>query len=172
MEEHESSLHRVKSTTPGALNLLYSLFFLLYRLFQMSDQVSASGNLDLWTAGACSTNDYDTLSHAIMRTACIAATRANLSWFCSYYTPYFTIISIICTIIRIISKLEILIWVHIHCRKLSSRHILAWRSVSKQIHEQERLKHQEPKDPGQWRVLHQLVHPDMPYGCTPSSQRA
>ena len=43
----------------------------------MSNQVSASGNLDLWTAGACSTNDYDTLSHAIMRTACIAATRAQ-----------------------------------------------------------------------------------------------
>ena len=88
-----------------------------------------------------------------MRTACIAATRAILSWFCSYYTPYFSIISIICTIIRIVSKLEIQIWVHIHCRKLSSRHILPWGSVSKQNHEQERLKHQESKDPasGQWR---------------------
>ena len=172
MEEHESSLHRVKSTTPGALNLLYSLFFLLYRLFQMSNQVSASGNLDLWTAGSCSMNDYDTLSHAIMRAACIAATRANLSLFCSYYTPYFTIISIISTIIRIISKLEIEIWVHIHCRKLSSRHILPWGSASKQNHEQERLNHQESKDPGQWRVLQQPVHQDMPYGCTPSSQRA
>ena len=108
----------------------------------MSYQVPASGNLDLWTAGACSTNDYDTLSHAIMRTACIAASTANLSGFCSYYTPYFTIISIICTIIRIISKFEIQIWVHIHCRKLSIRHILNWGSVSRQKHEQEGLKHQ------------------------------
>ena len=55
----------------------------------MSNQVSASGNLDLWTAGACSTNDYDTLSHAIMRTACIAATRANLSGVCSFYTLFY-----------------------------------------------------------------------------------
>ena len=97
----------------------------------MSDQLGASGNLRPWSSGACSTNLYDTLSRAIKRTACIAAIRGQPELVQTYYTPYITIISIIYTIIRIISKLKIQIWVHIHCRKLANRHIHNWESVSK-----------------------------------------
>ena len=98
----------------------------------MSDQLGASGNLNLWYSCACSTNLYDTLSREIKKTACIAATRSKSVLVQTYYTPYITIILIICTVIRIISKLEIQIWVHIHCRKLANRHIHNWGSVSKQ----------------------------------------
>ena len=98
----------------------------------MSGQLGASGNLNLWSLGPCSTNLYDTLSREIKRTACIAATRGQSVLIQTYYTPYITIISIINTIIRIISKLKIQILVHIHCRKLANRHIHNWGSVSKQ----------------------------------------
>ena len=108
----------------------------------MSNQLWASCNLDMWTAGVCSTNLHDFLCHVIKKTPCMAATTAQSVLFDTYYTHYLTIISIICTIIRIISNLEIQIWVHIHCRKLASRHIHNWGSVRKQNHEQEGLKYQ------------------------------
>ena len=127
-------VQRYKSTTAGNLNLLYSLFFLLYWLFHMSDQLWASCNLDLWTAGVCSTNLHDSLSPVIKKTPCMAATTAQSVLIDTYYTHYFTIISIICTIIRIISNLKIQIWVHIHCRKRARRHIHNWGSVRKQNH--------------------------------------
>ena len=98
----------------------------------MSYQLGASGNLNLWSAGACSTNLYDTLSREIKRTACIAATRAQSVLVQTYFSPYITIISIISNIICIILKLELQIWVHIYCRKLADRHIHNWVSVSKQ----------------------------------------
>ena len=140
--EQKTLLQRYKSTTAGDLNQLYSLFFLLYWLFHMSDQLWASCNLDLWTAGVCSTNLHDSLSPVIKKTPCMAATTAQSVLIDTYHTHYFTIISIICTNIRIISNLEIQIWVHIHCRKLANRHIHNWGSVSKQNHEQEGLKYQ------------------------------
>ena len=108
----------------------------------MSDQLWASCNLDLWTAGVCSTNLHDSLSPVIKKTPCMAATIAQSVLIDTYYTHYFTIISIICIIIHIISSLEIHIWVHIRCRKLANRHIHNWGSVSKQNHVQEGLKYQ------------------------------
>ena len=72
----------------------------------------------------------------------MAATIAQSVLINTYYTHYFTIISIICIIIHIISNLAIQIWVHIHCRKLANRHIHNWGSVSKQKHVQEGLKYQ------------------------------
>ena len=82
------------------------------------------------------------LSHVIKKTACTAAITTQSALIYTYYTHYFTIISIICTVIRIISNLEIQIWVHIHCRKLANRHIHNWGSLSKQNHVQEGLKYQ------------------------------
>ena len=82
----------------------------------MSDQHWASGNFDLLTAGVCSTNLYDTLGHAIKRTAPIAATSARSVQLYPYFTQYYYYYNIY-IIIRIISKLEIEIWVRIHCRK-------------------------------------------------------
>lgn len=108
----------------------------------MSDQLWASCNLDLWTAGVCQTNLHDSLSPVIKQTPSMAATIAQSVLINTYYTHYFTIISIICIIIHIISNLAIQIWVHIHCRKLASRHIHDWGSVRKQNHEQEGLKYQ------------------------------
>ena len=101
-----------------------------------------SCNLDLWTAGVCQTNLHDSLSPVIKQTPSMAATIAQSVLINTYYTHYFTIISIICIIIHIISNLAIQIWVHIHCRKLANRHIHNWGSVSKQNHEQEGLKYQ------------------------------
>ena len=91
-----------------------------------------SCNLDLWTAGVCQTNLHDSLSPVIKQTPSMAATIAQSVLINTYYTHYFTIISIICIIIHIISNLAIQIWVHIHCRKLANRHIHNWGSVSKQ----------------------------------------
>ena len=101
-----------------------------------------SCNLDLWTAGVCQTNLHDSLSPVIKQTPSMAATIAQSVLINTYHTHYFTIISIICIIIHIISNLAIQIWVHIHCRKLANRHIHNWGSVSKQNHVQEGLKYQ------------------------------
>ena len=91
----------------------------------------------------------------------MAATTAQSVLIDTYYTHYFTVISIICIILRIISNIEIQIWVHINCRKLANRHNHNWGSVSKQNHVQEGLKYQsihlESCTPGQdwakWYVL-------------------
>ena len=120
LDQQDSSFHQEKSTSPATHNILYFLFFLLYWLFYKSDQHWTSGNFDMLTAGVCSSNLSDTLSHVIKRTALIAATSALFVKFYLYYTHYFSIISLICTIIHIILKLEISIWVHIHCKKLAN----------------------------------------------------
>ena len=174
LEQQNSSLHQDKSTSPAAHNILYSLCFLLYWLFHLSDQHQASGHFNMRPAGAWSSNLYETLSYAIKRTAPMSATRAQLVKFCSYYMHYFTLISIICTIKCIISKLEIAIWVRIHCRKLAILHIHNWGSVSKHNHVQQGLihHHQAPTVPGQCCAVHHQLHLDRPFGGIPSSQRA
>ena len=47
---------------------------------------------------------FETASAGLESKAIIIARSANLSFFENYYTDYFTIIAIICTIIRIIPK--------------------------------------------------------------------
>ena len=78
------------------------------------ERLVISIRVDLCTVGVRSTNLYDTLCHVIKMKALIAATRAQSVLLYPNYTPYITIISIISTIIRIISKIKIEIWMCIH----------------------------------------------------------
>jgi hypothetical protein len=93
-------------------------------------------------------------SHVINLIAFSAVTTYNSVMFCSNYTHYITIISIMFTIIPIISKLKIAIGCVFIAENMPNG---TFTTGNDNIREEKYgLNHQEPRRPVQWRVLRQL----------------
>ena len=110
---------------------------------------------------------FETASAGLESKAIIIARSANLSFFENYYTDYFTIIAIICTITHIIPKLKIVIQVNFHCWNEPNQQEQELLKFKHPPHRQKRLLHDTPTA-GPAVALGLIVVPDV---WKPSSTR-
>jgi hypothetical protein len=99
-------------SVPG---LLYTLFLLLCTLFFLAVQDCGCCKYALRTADLCKLILCVTTSLGNIKEAAIAVWSAQNVPFCAIILHYFTIIAIIFSIICIIPKQKVAIWVGIHC---------------------------------------------------------